>query len=126
MQEKEAEIFSKYLVKSSPSETLISRYVLACNKLKLAGNAKDEKIVSFAVRNPFFLPLLDAGLTFSKHKSLLRKKIMIMLAILETTPEYYEQFNTKNYSGVKWIGIFFRGCWAVAKMIMGKFILMFI
>jgi hypothetical protein len=126
MQEKEAEIFSKYLVKSSVSGELKKRYVLACQKLKPSGNLRDEKILSFAVRNPFFLPLLDAGLTFSKHKSLLRKKIMIMLAILETTPEYYEAFTTKNYGGIKWVGIFFRACGAVSKMIIGKIILIFI
>jgi hypothetical protein len=108
------------------SDELLHRYEAACQKLNFKGTERDEKILSFAIRHPSFVPCLDAALAFSKHKSLLRKKILVMLAILETTPTYYEQFTTKNYDGLKWIGIFFRGCWAVTKMITGKIILIFI
>ena len=123
---REAEIFSKYLISEIAPTELLERYVRACNKLNLAGTTRDEKILAFVTRNPSFIPCIDAALAYSKHKSLLRKKILIMLAILETTPLYYEKFTTHNYSRAKWIGIGFRGVWAVKKMILGKIILIFV
>lgn len=122
----EAEIFSRYLSGAQPSPELAQRYADACSRLNLQGDARDVKIVSFAVRHPAFLPLLDAGLAFSAHKSLLRKKLLVMLALLETTTTHYHLFATKDEPRSRWIGLFFRGCGAVVKMMLGKLILIFI
>lgn len=123
---REAKIFSEYLIKEKVSEELLNRYECANQKLNYNGTKRDKKIIAIILRFPYLLPFIDSALAFSNSKSLLRKKIWVMLAILETTPEYYEHYTTKNYNKTKWLSIIFIGCWAILKMMIGKFILIFI
>jgi hypothetical protein len=121
----EAEIFSRYLIGEIPSVELKERYFAACGKLSEANN-RDARIYRMAVKRPALLPCLDAALAFSDRNALLRRKLLVMLAILETTPEYYTKFSTKDESRWKWIALFFRGCSAVFKIMAGKIILLFV
>jgi hypothetical protein len=62
---KEAEVFGRYLVGERPSAALVERYRAA----------------------PWSVSLLDAAAGLTDGGSLLRKKLLVMTAIVETTPE---------------------------------------
>lgn len=126
MYTEEAHVFSAYLLKQEVSEEILLRYSDACKKLNLTGNTSEEKTIKTIIRNPGLLPFADAALAFGNGKHLLRRKLFIMLAILETCPEFYSHFNTQEKSSGKWLAFFFRGCSAVFKMVIGKIILLFI
>jgi hypothetical protein len=126
MSEKEARIFTRYLLNQEPSAELVERYATACKKLRITADIEQVKILDKAIQSPSLIPFLDAAFSFGKQNHLLRRKILVMLAILETSPEFYNDFRTRKHSFVKWIGILFRGSWAIIKMMTGKIILLFL
>jgi hypothetical protein len=82
----EAILFGRYLVDRVPSEELIERYVRANEVLGL-GSSEDHEMLDFARRNPWSIAMLDAAAGVLGGSSLLRKKLLVMTAIVETTPE---------------------------------------
>jgi hypothetical protein len=85
---REAVAFTRYLVRTEPSEALIARYCEA-NRTLFGAPAPDEaRVLAFARRHAWAIPPLDASAGVLRPGSLLRKKLLVMMAILETTPEH--------------------------------------
>jgi hypothetical protein len=86
----EAIAFGRYLVGSAPAGDLVDRYRRA-NEQLFADEGPDAT-AAYAREHPWAIPMLDAatGLVGLRggEPSLLRKKLLVMTAILETTPEY--------------------------------------
>jgi hypothetical protein len=84
----EAIVFGRYLVGSEPAEPLVQRYIEA-NEMLLAGygTPEDEAVLDFARRHPWSIAMLDAAAGVRGGASLLRRKLLVMTAIVETTPE---------------------------------------
>lgn len=123
---REAEIFGKYLLDGkTPDAKSISLYVDAMNLRPVAALGKDEKILQFILRNPHCIGMIDGALAFSKKKSIVRRKILFMSAILETRPQYAELFLQQERKWFYNIYIFWVGFRAVLKAIAGKLILAF-
>jgi len=88
---REAMWFARYLIDAVPSEALIERYVRANAKvLHEAPTARDEAVLAFVHAHPWSLGWLDAGTAFTRGAPLLRKKLVVMMAILETTPAHVD------------------------------------
>jgi hypothetical protein len=101
----EAIVFSRYLVGVHPSPEHAARYARACATLfPDPPSAQDASLVAFALRWPWFLGPLDAASALIRPGSLLRRRILVMAAILETTPEHAEKFLPRARSplGVLW------------------------
>lgn len=81
----EANVFGRYLVGKPPSEALVERYRAANHAI--AAIQGDDEVVAYARRHPWSVSLLDAAAGLTAANSLLRKKLLVMTAILETTPE---------------------------------------
>lgn len=81
----EARVFGRYLVGQAPSETLVERYCAANHAIPAVQG--DDEVVAYARRHPWAVPLLDAAAGLTAGGSLLRKKLLVMTAIVETTPE---------------------------------------
>jgi hypothetical protein len=123
---REAEVFGKYLLGGkTPVEKAISLYMEAMQLRPAKPIGRDEKILRFVLKNPSFTGLFDSALAFSSKKSILRRKILFMSAILETQPEYADLFLPKERSWFYNIYIFGVGCRAILKMLAGKFLLLF-
>jgi hypothetical protein len=88
----EAQVLSKYLIDEICSAEIAKRYEEAVNKLKGSFNEAEEKTWKNMIASPFYLKLVDSGLALANPQSALRKRIFIMLAILECTPEYTSCF----------------------------------
>lgn len=87
----EAIVFGRYLVDRAPSEELIERYRRANEELFAGQGGEDAAVLEFARRHTWAVPMLDAAAGLRGGAPLLRKKLLVMTAILETTPEYVER-----------------------------------
>jgi hypothetical protein len=84
------------LIGQEPPEELIARYCEANEQLFTEPVAEaDRAILAFAHAHPWSIPLFDASSGISPG-SLFRKKLLLMMAILETTPRFVEQTSPKS------------------------------
>ena len=81
----EANVFGRYLVGEAPSEALVERYCAANHAI--AAVHGDDEFVAYVRNRPWSVSLLDAAAGLTATNSLLRKKLLVMTAIVETTPE---------------------------------------
>lgn len=124
--EAEASVLGRYLLGEQPGETIVRLYVHAMETRSFESNARDEKRLRFALRNPWILGITDSALAFSQPKCLLRKKLLVLTAIIETQPQYASRFLPRERPGGYWIVIGLRLSWAVCKLVAGKIVLAFV
>ncbi|MCU0434766.1 MAG: hypothetical protein MUC87_15030 [Bacteroidia bacterium] len=126
--QQEAEITSRYLLNGqTPDATSIALYAKAISmRDDTQAGTRDKKIVSLAFRRPWLLPLLDSAAALSMPNGLLRQKLLLMSAILETRPQYAHLFLPRERGFFYLFYIFFVGCRAVCKAAAGKLILLFV
>ena len=122
---KEAFIFSKYLCGSDPSEELISRYEVFVHKASFE-SGKEERLQNFILRFPFILPALDAALAFFRPRSVVRKKLLLMFALIECQPEHADKFIPGAHQNRGMIFFFLTGVWAIIKLVAGSIFLVFL
>ena len=89
----EARLFTRYLVGRPPPAELVDRYRAANAAIFTEPVAReDAALVAFARRHPWSVSLLDAASGLLRPGSLLRNKILLMAAILETSPAFADEF----------------------------------
>jgi hypothetical protein len=123
----DAEILTRYLVGDAPSEAITNLYISAISKLHiLPSSPRDEKLLAFALAHPSYISFIDAAHALFYPRSVLRKKLYILFAILETQPQYAHLFlPEKRARG----GFFYAGLVAeraLLKALIGRVILFFI
>ena len=92
----EARTFTRYLVGRPPPPELVARYREANAVLFTAPvEPVDAAVVDFVHRHPWSVGLLDAAVGLRRPGSLLRNKILVMAAILETSPVFADEFLTR-------------------------------
>lgn len=118
--EKQARIFTRYLVGRDVSSqaTQIYRSAMSASKASKA----DQKILDFMIKHPQSIGFIDAGLVFHDSTSEARRRLYIMLAILEASPEYCDLFLPKKRNLFYLIVVGYAGFRAVIKSILGFFL----
>jgi hypothetical protein len=100
----EARRFAAYLIDRELPPALIERYRRANDQLLPDPPAAQDRALMALVRaHPALLPLLDGASGLIRPTCLLRKKLLIMLALLETTPEFADWFEPPARGGVRTI-----------------------
>lgn len=95
--EKEARLFARYLLDRDPPREMVERYMSANEQLGVnVATAADEHILNFSVSHPWSIPYLDAATGLLMNDSLLRKKVYVMAAVLEASPQYSDSFLPEN------------------------------
>ncbi len=95
----EAIAIAKYLTGREPEEFIIDRYISGVHtKFSNMAETNDRAIESFIQKYPSALSCIDAASAILYPRRLLRKKILLMVAILETTPEYCGYFFPTRFS----------------------------
>jgi hypothetical protein len=121
--EEEAVILVRYLVNQPALPEAIHLYTEALAHHIIDLTKRQQKIWQFCLRNSWALPLVDAALAFGEKYSPVRKKIYIMLAILETQPAYNDHFLPHKRSSFFPVFVFFRLLIAGWRCIAGKVII---
>jgi len=108
----EGRLLARYLLgrEDVPAEA-VERYEAACAALFGAPDAAGEATSRFVARCPWSLPFVDAAAGLLDPHSLLRKKLFLMLAILETIPELAPCFTPRSSS--RFLVLLKLGSWAL-------------
>lgn len=95
--ENQARIITRHLIRKIPTQQATYLYRDAIDTLNLPATQNETVLWKFALRHPWSLGLIDAGLASSNRHNNIRKRILIMVAVLETQIEYYSYFLPKEY-----------------------------
>ncbi|MGA8533236.1 MAG: hypothetical protein WB615_03920 [Candidatus Tumulicola sp.] len=123
MSRDEAEVFGRYVVGSAIDEPVRVRYRRALRDLSYD---TDDAITRFAVNRPWSIAALDGGLALTQPSALLRRRLSLMAAILETRPEYSEAFLPRNRSRRDALGVAYAVARAALTGALGLLLLRFI
>jgi hypothetical protein len=89
-------VFGRYLLGRDGTglpAAILERYARACGLLFAdVTDRRDLAVVLFARRHPWSLPFLDGASALLRPESLLRGKLILMLALLETSPDHAGAF----------------------------------
>lgn len=77
-------VFGRYLLGSEPDAVLVERFCAA--NAELFADVADDPLVAYARTHPWAIAMLDAASALLDPTCLLRKKLLVMTAIVETTP----------------------------------------
>jgi hypothetical protein len=114
-QKRQVDVLSKYLLGTSVKHAWVyDVYAQVCKQ-----QVSNEAIVDFAFRYPSLLPFLDAGLVFIRPNSELRRRIHIVFAALESTPEHAQKFMPEKVSFLQFLSLIGVGIRAVFRAIVG-------
>ena len=89
---REARIFARYLIGVRVNDASALLYQQAIEARNLVCEGRDKKLEAFVLRFPFWIGFVDAALALTDKQSVLRKKIFLMLAVLEACPVYTKYF----------------------------------
>ena len=120
---REANIFGRYILKKQPNDYCIFLYEQAMQRLNISLDSKEKRILKFILKNIWSIGMIDASLAMFDRNSQIRKKIFVMLAILETSPDYCEYFIPNKASPLYIIYIYIMGCKAILKALAGRLLL---
>jgi hypothetical protein len=97
--EAEARLFTRYLLGREPPDELVTRYRDASRALFYEPvDPREAAVADYARRHPWSLPFLEAASALLRPGSLLRNKVLMMSAILETSPAFADEFLPRNAS----------------------------
>jgi hypothetical protein len=89
----EARVFARYLVGRDASAAHVARYVAACRTHFAQPLASDDAaVLAWVRRHPRSVGMLDAAAGLLRPGGALRNRVLLMAAILETTPEFADDF----------------------------------
>ena len=89
----EARLFGRYLVGREPGDALVERYVAACRThFPETSRADDAAVIAWVRGHPWSVGMLDAASGLLRPGGPLRNRILLMAAILESTPEFADHF----------------------------------
>jgi hypothetical protein len=120
---REAIVFSNYLGVSSSNLNLLSSYATSVNQLNLKLNTKEERILNLILRYDCLVPFIDGGMAFLYPESVIRKRILLMSALIETETQYTELFIRQRQNNFSMFKILFRGALAICKGLLGVILL---
>ncbi len=93
----EAHLFARYLVGRPPSPAAVDRYRDARQAI-FAGAASSDPVLAFVRRHPWSLAPLDAAASLVQPGGMLHAAVLTMAAVLETSPEFADEFLPRSVS----------------------------
>jgi len=114
----QANLFSRYLIKRDATPLAIEQYARAINTARVT-DATDQKLLKFVERHVWSIGLVDAGLVFIKPASEVRRRLYVLSALLEASPEYHADFLATKRSPLYLLVIVYYGIRSALKAIVG-------
>lgn len=95
--DRQAAAYSRYLVGRAPSPEVLALYRSAASSLvEICGRA--DPLVEFSLRYTWSLGCIDAALALTAPDAPLRRRLFTMFAILETQPQFADEFATFDHT----------------------------
>ncbi|UPT67392.1 MAG: hypothetical protein M0D57_01505 [Sphingobacteriales bacterium JAD_PAG50586_3] len=119
----EADRLSMYLVGKPCTADIKEAFADAVTKLDITFTPNQEKLYSRMLSSRFMMRAVDGGLVFVNRDSLLRKRIFVMLCLLEASKDYTDSFLPQKRN---WLHFFYIGIitsWAFFTAIVGILII---
>ncbi len=126
MMQFEAQVFAKYLGAKIDDGILLQKYINAIEKLKINLTEKEQKILYYLHKMPYLLPFADGAWALLNPKNGIRRRILIMSALIETQSQYLQYFLNQRDLSFSIIRLVFRGLLAVMRAIFGVFLILFL
>ena len=106
--DRECIAFSAYLIKRRPNEYVLAKYRHAHDSngiIKLNANLLplDRLLIGVAAIHPIGAKLVDAYTAIFHKKSSVRRKWILLLAIMESSAPSYEYFDSPDTGGHFWL-----------------------
>lgn len=117
--ESEARLFARYLVRRDAGPEVIKLYGRAVGPRRDL-NPRDRKLLDFMLRHPHSIGLIDAGLILGDPYSEVRRRLYIMFAILEASPDYADCFLTRDRSWAYILFVGYSGVRGIIKTLLGS------
>jgi nucleoside-diphosphate-sugar epimerase len=102
---REASFITRYILGVPCNQELKVRYAQAIERLKIELDLEERRLWRMVDRYPSLLRIIDGGLAFLKPHGGIRRKIYMMLAILEASPEYADEFLPKKCTRLHLLGL---------------------
>jgi len=115
----EAKVFGRYLINQKPGAAAVNLYAANIKASGTTYTKKEKKLLRLCLNHPWLTGLVDGGLAIVNPTSALRRRIYIMLAILESSPDYANYFLPRRRSMLYILVVLFAGARAVVKAILG-------
>jgi hypothetical protein len=105
--ERECLIFARYLTGQAPSRYIVEKYLDFHQKIGVRGDSTrfDRFLVSTAVRGPYWTRLADSYGTVFRRNSVLRERLVVVLALLECAPPAFETLDGVPSGGLAGAGL---------------------
>lgn len=97
---REAEVFARYLADAPATPYVVERYAAGHVALPAAAAAGDDVVLFAATIHPALTRVADAYARVFAPRSLLRHKLVLLLAILESSPGTHQAFALRPASPV--------------------------
>ena len=119
IREGEAQALSRYLVGKDCPDEIRERYAEAVSKLNSTLSGPEQKTWDKMISSRFYLKLLDSGLAIVNPQSNIRKRIFIMLALLEASPDFTDYFLPQQRTIFYLIPLGFRAFFSALYLVCG-------
>jgi hypothetical protein len=99
--QRECRLFTQYLLGCAPDRYVERKYIEAHEMLSNLApvNRFDVFMIGVARRHSILLKLADAYAGIFDNRGLLRKKLVLLFAILETSPPFFQRIDTVDKGG---------------------------
>src|SRR6266540_5451658 len=101
--DEECTVFCRYLINETPGRYVLNKYREGheANPALRASNSDgpEELLVQMAKKGPFFANLVDAYTSRFSRFSVFRKKLVLLIAILESYSPLHRHFDSADKSG---------------------------
>ncbi|HSX04856.1 MAG TPA: hypothetical protein VLF69_00060 [Candidatus Saccharimonadales bacterium] len=114
----QAQVFTRYLVGADLAADVQKLYSDAMQKARL--DAVDTRLLDFMLQHPWSIGMIDGGLVFYRPHSEVRRRLYVLLAILESNPEYTEALLPKKRSLWYMLAVGAAGVRAVVNAVVGS------
>ena len=123
---RECRLFAVYLAGRQPSEEIVARYAAGWSRVRPQGRSGSAALRAVE-RRPALLPFLDAACALRRGDDPLRRKLLLLTAILETSPEFANDFLPRHRPLPALLAeLLWNGARAVAKTTIGLLLLPFV
>lgn len=90
--EHQALVFGRYLLHQAPNQSSQDLYALLVTTEQQPLTTAEQRLLTLSLRHSWCLPFVEAGLVLVKPSSEIRRRIYVMLGVLECQPDYHAYF----------------------------------